>query len=112
MPGGVRPTADFPNIGYATWNEDEPPYRLYAGEIELGAAWARVGRDSGRSYFQVRLDDPSFPAPVFANLIEDEATGRFSLIWNRPKAAKPAKAPRRGGATARGGRPVANSQRR
>ncbi|MGZ9202310.1 MAG: polysaccharide biosynthesis/export family protein, partial [Caulobacteraceae bacterium] len=32
MPGGVRPTAAFPNIGYATWNEDEPPYRLYAGD--------------------------------------------------------------------------------
>jgi polysaccharide export outer membrane protein len=31
-----RPTAEFANIGYATWNDDEPPYRLYPGdEIEV-----------------------------------------------------------------------------
>jgi protein involved in polysaccharide export with SLBB domain len=31
-----RPTADFPNIGYAAWTDAEPPYRLYAGdEVEV-----------------------------------------------------------------------------
>jgi uncharacterized protein (DUF736 family) len=63
-----------------------PVYRLYAGEIELGAAWAKTAKESGRSYHQLRLDDPSFPAPIFANLIEDVDTGVFSLIWSRPKA--------------------------
>lgn len=36
-----RPTAAFPNIGYATWREDEPLYRIYAGdqlEIRLPTA--------------------------------------------------------------------------
>jgi len=33
----------------------------------------------------VRLDDPSLPAPIFANLMEDRDTGDFALIWNRPK---------------------------
>ena len=29
---GASPTAAFPNIGYATWSDAEPPYRLYAGD--------------------------------------------------------------------------------
>ncbi len=30
------PTAQFPDIGYATWTEDEPPYRFYPGdEVEV-----------------------------------------------------------------------------
>jgi protein involved in polysaccharide export with SLBB domain len=35
------PTARFPNIGYATWSDAEPPYRLYPGDVltvELPAA--------------------------------------------------------------------------
>ena len=65
--------------------EGAPAYRLYAGAVELGAAWAKTAKESGREYHQVRLDDPSFPAPIFANLIEDEDSGSFALIWNRPK---------------------------
>ncbi|HUO22005.1 MAG TPA: polysaccharide biosynthesis/export family protein [Caulobacteraceae bacterium] len=31
-----KPTAAFPNIGYATWDNDEPDYRFYPGDqIEL-----------------------------------------------------------------------------
>ena len=71
--------------------EGAPAYRLFAGDVELGAAWAKTARESGRLYHQVRLDDPSFAAPVFANLIEDVETGSFTLIWNRPK--RPAKRP-------------------
>ena len=32
----ARPSANFPNIGYATWTNAEPPYRLYPGdEVDL-----------------------------------------------------------------------------
>jgi uncharacterized protein (DUF736 family) len=65
--------------------EGAPAYRLFAGDVELGAAWAKTAKASGRLYHQVRLDDPSLPAPIFANLIEDRDTGDFALIWNRPK---------------------------
>jgi polysaccharide export outer membrane protein len=27
-----RPTAEFPRVAYATWNDDEPDYRLYPGD--------------------------------------------------------------------------------
>jgi polysaccharide export outer membrane protein len=31
-----KPTAGFPNIGYATWSDDEPSYRFYPGDqLEL-----------------------------------------------------------------------------
>jgi len=28
-----HPSARFPNIGYATWSDEEPPYRLYPGDV-------------------------------------------------------------------------------
>src|SRR5579872_5636173 len=28
-----QPSARFPNIGYATWSDEEPPYRLYPGDV-------------------------------------------------------------------------------
>jgi uncharacterized protein (DUF736 family) len=67
--------------------EGAPAYRVYAGAVELGAAWAKTAKESGRAYHQVRIDDPSFPAPIFANLIEEDS-GSFALIWNRPKATR------------------------
>ena len=75
----------------ASDKEGAPAYRLFAGEVELGAAWAKTGKESGRLYHQVRIDDPSLPAPIFANLVEDRDTGGYALIWNRPK--RPAKRP-------------------
>src|ERR1019366_3978989 len=36
-----RPSVDFSNIGYATWTNAEPPYRLYPGdEVDLAVASA------------------------------------------------------------------------
>jgi polysaccharide export outer membrane protein len=31
-PAGPRAAADFPNIGYASWSDQEPPYRVYPGD--------------------------------------------------------------------------------
>ena len=69
----------------ASDHESAPAFRLFANGIELGAAWAKTAKESGRRYHQVRLDDPSFPAPVFANLIMNEEGAGYSLIWTRPK---------------------------
>lgn len=68
-------------------HESAPAYRLFGNGIELGAAWEKTAKESGRRYHQVRIDDPSFAAPVFANLIADEDGPGFTLIWNRPKRA-------------------------
>lgn len=65
-------------------SEKSPDYRILAGEIEFGAAWKKIAQ-SGREYLSVRLDDPSFAAPIFANLIEGEDKSH-TLIWSRRSA--------------------------
>ena len=64
-------------------NEHAPDYRLQAGGLEVGAAWKKVSK-AERPYISVTLDDPSFPATVYARLIEGE-DGTRDLIWSRSK---------------------------
>ena len=52
--------------------------------MELGAAWQKHSDQSGRDYLSVKLDDPSFPAPIYATLVEVEGEDGLSLIWSRP----------------------------
>lgn len=61
--------------------EKAPDFRVYAGLYELGAAWRQTAKN-GQAYLSVKLDDPLFPVPVYARLVEAQA-GRFSLIWSR-----------------------------
>src|SRR3546814_2751193 len=46
---------------------------------DLGAAWKKTSRE-GRDYISVKLDDPSFPAPVYATLSETDTVGEYALI--------------------------------
>lgn len=63
-----------------------PSHRLFAGKVEIGAAWAKTSKE-GRPYLSAKLDDPSFNAAIYATLIEDtETAGAFSLIWSRRTA--------------------------
>jgi len=61
-----------------------PHFRIYSGAVELGAAWQKHSDQSGRDYLSVKLDDPSFPAPIYATLVEVEGEDGLSLIWSRP----------------------------
>jgi uncharacterized protein (DUF736 family) len=65
-------------------NDKAPDFRIFAGQSEFGAAWKRTS-NAGREYLSVKLDDPSFPAPVFASLVETENDG-LVLIWSRRSA--------------------------
>jgi uncharacterized protein (DUF736 family) len=61
-----------------------PDYRIFAGTaIEIGAGWKKTARETGREYLSVKLDDPSFAAPIYASLVEAEDGKTFSLIWSR-----------------------------
>lgn len=62
-----------------------PHFRIFSGAVELGAAWQKTAKDSERDYLSVKLDDPSFPAPIYATLVEMEGEG-MQLIWSRPVA--------------------------
>ena len=57
-----------------------PDFRVFVGKVEIGAGWARTSK-GGREFVSVKLDDPSFAAPIYANLIERE--GQHELIWSR-----------------------------
>ena len=63
-------------------SDKAPDYRIFQGSVEFGAAWKRTS-GGGREYLSVKLDDPSFPAPIYATLIESDEPGTYSLIWSR-----------------------------
>jgi len=64
-------------------SENAPDYRIVAGVFEIGAAWKKISK-ANRPYLSVTLDDPSFPATVYARLIEGE-DGTHNLMWSRIK---------------------------
>ena len=63
-------------------SDKAPDYRIFANQVELGAAWKKTSGE-GREYLPVKLDDPSFPAPIYATLIEADEPNTFNLIWSR-----------------------------
>ena len=65
-------------------NENAPTHRVFVGRAEIGAAWAKTSNE-GRAYLSVKLDDPSFTAPLFANLFDDEDGKTYNLIWSRAR---------------------------
>jgi len=67
--------------------ENAPSHRVYVGRVEIGAAWAKRSNE-GRDYLGLKLDDPSFTAPIFANLFDDEDGEGYSLIWSRPNGRR------------------------
>ena len=42
---------------------------------------------SNAGYLSIRLDDPSFTAPIFASLFADEDGKTFNLIWSRARTS-------------------------
>ena len=68
----------------ASDNENAPSHRVFVGRAEIGAAWTKRSNE-GRDYLSVKLDDPSFTAPIFANLFDDEDGKSYNLIWSRAR---------------------------
>ncbi len=67
--------------------ENAPSHRLFVGRAEIGAAWSKTSNE-GRAYLGLKLDDPSFNAPIYANLFDDEEGEGFSLVWSRPSGRR------------------------
>jgi uncharacterized protein (DUF736 family) len=63
--------------------DNAPSHRVFVGRADFGAAWTKRSNE-GRDYLGLKLDDPSFNAPIFANLFNDEDSDGYSLIWSRP----------------------------
>ena len=67
--------------------ENAPSHRVLVGRAEIGAAWSKQSNE-GRDYLGLKLDDPSFNAPIYANLFKDEDGDTHSLIWSRPNGRR------------------------
>ena len=65
-------------------NDQAPDFHIFSGQTEFGAAWKKTSRED-RAYLSVKLDDPSFPAPIYASLVDAEEG--YSLIWSRSRQA-------------------------
>ena len=70
----------------ASENENAPTHRVFVGKAEIGAAWAKTSKED-RDYLSIKLDDPSFNAPIFASLFADEDGKTFNLIWSRARTS-------------------------
>ena len=84
-------------------NDNAPSHRVYVGRAEIGAAWSKRSNE-GRDYLSVKLDDPSFNAPIYANLFDDEDAETYTLIWSRRRkpTATEARSPRSPASSGRG----------
>lgn len=67
-------------------SENAPSHRVFVGRAEIGAAWSKQSQE-GRDYLSVKLDDPSFSAPIYANLFAEDDGETFSLVWTRARKA-------------------------
>ena len=79
---GVRIIPDARAAG-----ENAPSHRVLVGRAEIGAAWSKRSNE-GRDYLGLKLDDPSFNAPIYANLFADEDGDGYVLIWSRPSGRR------------------------
>ena len=63
----------------------QPDYRVFSGEVEIGAGWMRRSETTGRDYVSLSLAAPEFgPRRLYANLGRAHGGGEdnFALIWN------------------------------
>ena len=63
----------------------QPDYRVYSGDVEIGAGWNRRSESSGNDYVSLSLAAPEFgPRRLYANLgrAADGGDDQFAIIWN------------------------------
>jgi uncharacterized protein (DUF736 family) len=70
-------------------SDNQPDYRVFQitdqFKSETGAAWKKSSQDSGAEYLSVRIDDPSFVAPINCRLVKTGVERGHSLVWERDR---------------------------
>ncbi len=65
---------------------NHPDFRVYTGDIEIGAAWIKTAASSGKEYVSLSLAAPEFgPRRLYANLGKAAGSDNpdfFAVIWN------------------------------
>jgi uncharacterized protein (DUF736 family) len=62
-------------------SDQAPDHRVFAGNAEIGAGWSARSK-AGNDYMSLKLDDPSFPAPLYGRLVKSD-DGTHAFVWNR-----------------------------
>ena len=65
-------------------SDNAPSHRVMVGRANIGGGWTKLSSD-GREYLALKLDDPSFSAPIYVDLICDKGSESSNLIWSRPQ---------------------------
>lgn len=65
-------------------NDNAPTHRIFVGRAEIGAVWTKVSKE-GLEYHSVKLDDPSFNAPIFATMFLNPDGKSYDLVWTRSR---------------------------
>lgn len=68
-------------------SDNAPSHRIHVGRAEIGAGWEKTSAE-GRTYVSVKLDDPSFAAPIYASLFYSEDGEEAEMIWSRQRKQK------------------------
>ncbi|TPG15797.1 DUF736 domain-containing protein [Sphingomonas koreensis] len=66
-------------------NDVQPDYRVFSGDVEIGAGWNRRSESSGKDYVSLSLAAPEFgPRRLYTNLgrAAGKDDGHFAIIWN------------------------------
>ena len=66
-------------------------YTITLDGFDVGAAWTKTARDSGKAYLSVKLDSPFLPKAVHGALMAQE-DGSHILVWNRDERKSERKA--------------------
>ncbi len=65
---------------------NHPDFRVYSGDIEIGAGWIKTSNSSGKTYVSLSLAAPEFgPRRLYANLGKAAGSDNpdfFAVIWN------------------------------
>ena len=80
--GAPHAAADFADIGYATWTDDEPSYRLYPGdELEVAVPSAPELSKTVTVQPDGRINLPLIPAVMVADRTTDQVQANLSQAY-------------------------------
>jgi uncharacterized protein (DUF736 family) len=57
-------------------------YQVTLDGTEVGVAWQKTARESGKAYLSVKLDSPFLSAPINCALVAQDDGGHI-LVWSR-----------------------------
>ena len=81
----LKTQAEFHRVLDRT-HEKAPAFEIFAGELRIGAAWERQGKNG--KYLSVSFDDPSFSSGYYNLYRNNGVEDGHVLTFERPRSKK------------------------